>query len=59
MIITRKEEESWSESYDGLLEDIFAIQSEVAENIANELKATLTTNEEYRITRLLMDGTQI
>jgi TolB-like protein/Flp pilus assembly protein TadD len=35
----------WSEIYDRDLSDVFAIQSEVAQNVARELKATLTSSE--------------
>ncbi len=39
----------WSEQYDRDLTDIFAIQSDVAQRIAEALKATLTPSEEERI----------
>jgi len=35
----------WSEKYDRDLSDIFLIQSEVAQNVARKLKATLTSKE--------------
>jgi TolB-like protein len=35
----------WSETYDRDLSDVFLIQSEVAQNVARELKATLTAKE--------------
>ena len=35
----------WSETYDRDLSDIFSIQSEVAQNVALKLKATLTSKE--------------
>jgi TolB-like protein len=35
----------WSETYDKDLSDVFSIQSEVAKNVAQELKATLTLKE--------------
>jgi TolB-like protein len=35
----------WSETYNRDLSDVFSIQSEVAQNIARELKATLTSRE--------------
>jgi len=35
----------WSETYDRNLTDIFSIQTEVAENVAKGLKATLTSKE--------------
>ncbi|MBW3661354.1 MAG: tetratricopeptide repeat protein, partial [Gemmatimonadetes bacterium] len=39
----------WAETYDRNLEDIFAIQSEVAERIARSLRSTLTPAERSRI----------
>jgi len=43
------EEHLWSENYDRKVEDIFAIQSDVAEMVADALKAKLLTNEKKRI----------
>jgi len=39
----------WSETYDRDLSDIFSIQTEVAENVAKELKATLSSEEKEQI----------
>ena len=39
----------WSETYDRDISDIFAIQTEVAQNVAQELKATLTSEEKELI----------
>jgi TolB-like protein len=41
----------WSETYDKDLADIFSIQTEVAQNVASELKATLTSNEKELINK--------
>jgi len=41
----------WAETYDRELTDIFAIQTEVAERIADALQATLTADERARIQR--------
>jgi TolB-like protein len=41
----------WSEIYDKDISDIFAIQSEVAQNVARELKATLTSEEKEQINK--------
>ena len=41
----------WSEIYDKDISDIFAIQSEVAQNVAKELKATLTSEEKEHINK--------
>jgi TolB-like protein/Tfp pilus assembly protein PilF len=39
----------WSEIYDRNISDIFSIQSEVAQNVARELRATLTSEEKGKI----------
>ena len=39
----------WSETYDRNISDIFSIQSEVAQTVARELKATLTSKEKRQI----------
>jgi len=41
----------WAETYDRELTDIFAIQTDVAERIADALEATLTADEKARIER--------
>ena len=41
----------WSEIYDKDISDIFAIQSEVAKNVAKELKTTLTSEEKGHINK--------
>jgi adenylate cyclase len=41
----------WAESYDEELNDVFAIQSDVAQKVAMELKATLTPRENEFIQR--------
>jgi TolB-like protein/Flp pilus assembly protein TadD len=39
----------WADSYDRVLTDIFAIQSEIAETVARKLTATLSPEEKKRI----------
>jgi adenylate cyclase len=39
----------WSEHYDGNLDDIFAVQSEIAEKVAGELKVQLVDDERKTI----------
>ena len=39
------EEHLWSSHYDGSLEDIFAVQSEIAEKVAGELRVQLLASE--------------
>ena len=45
LIDTKTDTHLWSETYDRDLSDIFSIQSEVAQNVARELKVTLTSKE--------------
>jgi TolB-like protein/Tfp pilus assembly protein PilF len=45
LINAKTDEHLWTETYDRDYSDIFAIQSDVAENIASALKATLTLEE--------------
>ncbi len=49
LIDARTDEHLWAETYDRDLTDIFAIQSDVARNIAAALKAVLSPEERQRI----------
>ncbi|UCH63644.1 MAG: tetratricopeptide repeat protein [Fidelibacterota bacterium] len=49
LIDARTDEHLWAETYDRDLTDIFAIQSDVARNIAAALKAMLSPEERQRI----------
>ena len=49
LIDTRTDTQIWAEQYDRKLEDIFALQSELAQTIAGQLKATLSTGEKAEI----------
>ena len=49
LIDTRTEAHVWSESYDRDLSDVFAIESEVAEKIAFQLKAKLSPEQKAAI----------
>jgi serine/threonine protein kinase/TolB-like protein/Flp pilus assembly protein TadD len=51
LIDTRTDTQIWAEQYDRKLEDIFALQSELAQTIAAQLKATLSTSEKAEIWR--------
>jgi tetratricopeptide (TPR) repeat protein len=51
LIQAETDKQLWSETFDRDLNDIFAIQSEVALRIATALQASLTTEEKERITR--------
>ena len=46
----------WSETYDKDLSDIFLIQTEVAQNVARELKAKLTSEETGQINKNQTDN---
>jgi len=49
LIDTETDKHIWADTYDRDLDDIFAIQSDVAKKIATALKASLTPEEEKRI----------
>jgi serine/threonine protein kinase/tetratricopeptide (TPR) repeat protein len=49
LIDARTDEHLWAETYDRDLKDVFAIQSEVAQQIAGALRATLSPAEKKRI----------
>jgi eukaryotic-like serine/threonine-protein kinase len=49
LIDAKSDEHLWAETYDREIKDIFAIQSEVAQNIARALRAVLTPQEEERL----------
>ncbi len=48
----------WSEIYDKDISDIFVIQSEVAQNVAMELKAKLTSEEKEQIEKNYTNNTE-
>src|SRR5207237_10459461 len=45
LIDTRTDAHLWVENYDRPLDDVFAIQSEIAKAIANQLKAKIARSE--------------
>jgi tetratricopeptide (TPR) repeat protein len=49
LIDARTEAEKWGEKYERQLADVFAIQNEISENIASQLKATLLPEEKAAI----------
>src|SRR5499427_6803285 len=51
LIDTQTDSQIWADQYDRNLEDIFALQSELAQTIAAQLKATLSTGEKAEIWR--------
>ncbi len=48
----------WSERYDRELEDVFAIQDEIAENIARELRVILSDEEKRAISKAPTDNVE-
>ena len=51
LIDTQTDTQIWAERYDRKVEDIFALQSELAQTIAAQLKATLSSGEKAEIWR--------
>src|SRR5258707_725766 len=51
LIDTRTDAQIWAEQYDRKLEDIFALQRELAQTIAGQLKAALSTGDKAGIWR--------
>ncbi|MFB6272466.1 MAG: adenylate/guanylate cyclase domain-containing protein [Salinibacter sp.] len=51
LIDTETEEHLWAERYDRALEDVFAIQTDIAEQVAQELEITLNPQEKQQITQ--------
>lgn len=52
LVDARTDEHLWAERYDRDLEDIFAIQTDVAERIADALRVQLTPRQRARITEV-------
>jgi tetratricopeptide (TPR) repeat protein len=52
LIKTGEEGHAWANEYDRNWKDIFSVQSEVAETIANEIKAIITPDEEQLIRKV-------
>lgn len=50
LVDARTDAHKWAETYDRVLEDIFAIQSDVANHIAAALQAELSPQEQERVT---------
>ncbi len=53
LIDTKSDVHEWAENYDRPVDDIFAIQSEIAKAIADQLKARLSPSERNAIDRAL------
>lgn len=48
-----KDQSLWSEEYDGKLEDVFGMQSTIAQRIANSLKTRITDKEQNQLSAIL------
>lgn len=57
LISAKNEEHLWSSRYDGNLEDIFAVQGEIAQKVAEELKIQLVTSEKETLEKKVTDNT--
>jgi serine/threonine-protein kinase len=51
LIDTRSNAHLWANSYDRTLDDVFAVQSEIAKSIAEQLQARISPNEKRAIER--------
>jgi len=58
LVETKTRHSAWGERYDRELEDVFAIQDEIARSIAQALRVTLTPQEEETIGRKPTDNLQ-
>ena len=58
LIDTRTDAHVWANRYDGDLADVFGIQSQIAENIAGQLKARLTPAEKATLAERPTDDLQ-
>ena len=56
LINSNNEEHLWSSHYDGNLDDIFAVQSDIAERVAGELKVKLLTSEKETLEKKYTDS---
>jgi serine/threonine protein kinase/predicted Zn-dependent protease len=58
LVETRTRHSAWAERYDREMEDVFAIQDEIARSIAQALRVTLSPQEEKTIARKPTDNLQ-
>src|SRR5690348_15860439 len=49
LVDATQDKHDWAESYDRRLEDVFAIQSDISQNVADVLKIHLLANEKKRL----------
>jgi len=57
-IDARNDQHIWSENYDRQMTGIFAIQSDIAQNVASELKTVLTAAELKKIEKIPTNNTE-
>lgn len=58
MIDARSEGHLWAQNYDRQIDDIFAIQSEIAEKVADALKVKLVHSEKQRLEKKPTENTE-
>ncbi len=58
LINTLTDEHLWAESYDRSMKDIFKIQTDIAKQIANTLRAKLSPNEKQNIEKKYTENTE-
>lgn len=52
LVQVNPEEQEWAENYDKRMDDVFAIQTQVAEEVAHKLQARLSPKERERLVRI-------
>jgi adenylate cyclase len=58
MIDATRDRHLWAQNYDRTLDDIFAVQSEIAENVAGELKVQLLESEKETLEKKPTENTE-
>ena len=58
MVDAKKDKQIWAENYDREIQDIFAVQSDIAGRIAEALKITLLFSEKKDIERVATENTE-
>ena len=56
LIDAASDDHLWAETYDRTLEDVFAVETEVAQKIASSLQAQLTRDERAALTKKPTDN---
>jgi TolB-like protein/Flp pilus assembly protein TadD len=58
LIEVQKDEHLWSENYDRQLEDVFGIQSDIAQRVAESLRVKLLGDEKKQVERIATSDTE-